>query len=809
MDTLLQDLRYGLRALRQNRGIAVIAVLSLGLAIGANTTVFTWMDRFVLQPLPAVAGAHRLVNVNTQGPDGAVWSVSIPSLRDWRAAATKMELTGFSFTTLGLREGEATERVYGLAVSDNFFDVMRARPFLGRGFNPGEEDAQAMAVVLGYSFWQRHYHADSAIVGRSIVLNGRTLEVIGVAAPRFGGALVGLNFDLYVPVTIRHLLLGGPDPRQRRGWQFMNVVGRLKDGVSFEQARDELVTISKAASQAAGSDADALGAKVQHLTDSGPSAIFKPVFFALLGITGVILLIACANVANLLLARSAARRREIAVRLAVGASRGRLVRQLLTESLALALVAGGAGLLVAFWGRDIFAAFVPPVSAPVNLAFTVNPLVLAFAVGLSCLTALLFGLAPAIQASRPELVPALKDEIGSSPAHRGRLQSALVVAQIALSLVSLVCAGLFVRSLQNARNADVGFSGPEQVLLVDTDLAPGNLQADSVAVPTITRLLEAVRAVPGVASASIGNQVPLGFTGGSSSSAEVEGYTPREGENMSLGLESVGDDYFRTMGIPIVRGRAIEARDLAPGAPPVAVVNERFAERFWPGQDPIGRRFNQGFGRWSTVVGVAKNGKQRSLNEDQQTYVYHPYSQSVPRDFTIHVRASGDPKALVGALRRAVTGVSADLPFLDVRTMAEHMQAAVFAQKLGAYMLAGFGVLALFLSAIGIYGVMSYAVSRRTREIGVRVALGAARRDVVGLVVGGAMRMAALGLVIGGAAALGAGQLLRSQLLGISPRDPLTYGAIALLLGGVAFLASWIPARRAAAVDPLVALRYE
>lgn len=808
MDSFLQDLRYGLRALRQNRGIAAIAVVSLGLAIGANTTVFTWMDRFVLQPLPAVAGTNRLVHVDTQGPDGATWSVSIPALRDWRAAATRMELTGYAFTTLGLREGEATERVFGLAVSDNFFDVLRARPFLGRGFQPGEEDAQAMAVVLGYSFWQRRFRADSGIVGRSIVLNGRSLEVVGVAAPRFGGAIVGLNFDLYVPVTIRHVLLNGTDPRQRRGWQFLNVTGRVRDGATYEQARDDLVAVSIAASEAAGSQADRLGAKVSRLSDSGPTELFKPVFIALLGITGVILLIACANVANLLLARAAARRREIAVRLAVGASRLRLVRQLLTESLALALVSGAAGLFVAFWARDIFGAFLPPIAAPVNLEFTVNPLVLGFAVALSFVTALLFGLVPALQASRPELVPALKDEIGASPAHRGRLQGALVVAQIALSLVSLVCAGLFVRSLQSARAADVGFTDPQQVLLVDTDLAPGNLTGDSVHIPTIDRLLAAVRAVPGVQAASIGDEVPLGFTGGSSSSADVEGYTPRSGENMSLGLESVGDDYFRTMGIPIVRGRAIEARDLAPGAPHVVVVNERFVERFWPGQDPIGRRVDQSGGP-ATVVGVAKNGKHRNLTEDQVTFVYHPYRHGPPRDFTIHVRASGDPKALTASLRRAVAAVSADLPFLDVRTMAEHMQAAVFAQKLGAYMLTGFGVLALLLSAIGIYGVMSYAVSRRTREIGVRVALGAARRDVVGMVVGRAMRLAGFGLLVGGAAALGAGQLLQSQLFGISPRDPATFAAIALLLGGVAFLASWMPARRAAAVDPLVALRYE
>jgi len=808
MERLVQDLRYGLRGLRHNRGIAVVAALSLGLAIGANTTVFTWMDRFVLQPLPMVSGAHRLVSVNTRGPQDAEWSVSVPALRDWRAGATRLELAGHAFTQLGLREGEHTDRVWALATTDNFFDVLRVRAYLGRTFRPGEEDAQAPVAVLGYSFWKRRFQADSGIIGRDLVLNGRSLTVVGVAAPRFGGAIVGLDFDLYFPLTLRHVLLGSTDPRARRGWQFLDVVGRLTDGASFEQARDELVAVSVRASEAAGSQADRGGALVKRFTDDGPPAVFKPVFVALLGVTGVILLIACANVANLLLSRAAARRREIAVRLAMGATRSRLIRQLLTESLVLALIAGAVGLLVAFWARDLLAAFVPPISAPVNLELRLNPVVLGFALGLSALTALLFGLAPALQASRPELVPALKDEIGTSPMHRGRLQSALVVAQVALSLVSLVCGGLFVRALQQARDVDVGFRTPGQVLLVDTDLSPGRLTGDSLGVPTIRRLLDAVRAVPGVRYASIGDEVPLGFTGGSSSSVEIEGYQPRPDENLSLSLETVGDDYFRAMGIPIVAGRPIEARDLASGAPRVVVVNETFVRRYWPGLDPIGRRVNQGRD-WSTVVGVAKAGKYRQLNESPRAFLYHPYSQMVPRDFTVHVHAGGDPEVLVPALRRAFASVSADLPFLDVRTMAEHMEAAVFAQKLGAYMLAAFGMLALVLSAIGIYGVMAYAVSRRTREIGVRVALGAGRGDVVRLVVGGAMRLAVAGLLVGAAAALAAGELLRSQLFGISPRDPLAFATVALLLGAVALVSSWLPARRAARVDPMEALRYE
>ena len=805
----LQDLRYGLRALRQNTGITAIAVLSLGLAIGANTTVFTWMDRFVLQPLPGVAGAAQLVHVNTRAPGGSDWSVSIPSFKDWRAGTTTIDLAARSFTELGLREGEQTDRVFASGVSDNFFDVLRVRPFLGRYFQRGEDDAQAPVAVLGYTFWQRRFRGDSTIVGRTLVLNGHGLTVIGVAPPRFGGADVGLNWDMYYPVQLRHVLTGGTDPRTNRGWQFLDVVGRLHDGVTFDQAQADLHAVSVRASEAAGSMADRGGAVIARYSDKEAGQIMKPVFAALLGITGVILLIACANVANLLLVRAAGRRREIAVRLAIGATRGRLVRQLLTESLALGLVAGVAGLLVAYWGRDLLAGFVPPVPAPVNIDFRVNAVVLGFALAVSMGTAVLFGLVPALQASSPALVPALKDDIGASPAHRGRLQSALVVTQVALSLVSLVCAGLFARSLQQARHVDVGFTTPEQVLLIDSDLSPGGFfAADSLAIPVLDRLLTNVRAVPGVVAASVGDRVPLGFGGGGSSSAEVEGYTPQPDENMSIDEGSVGDDYFRAMGIPIVAGRPIEARDLAPGAPRVIVVNQAFARRFWPGLDPLGRRVNQGR-EWSTVIGIAKDEKIRQINERPLSFVFYPYSQDRPRGFTVHVRSGGDPKALTAALRRAFAATSGDLPFLDVRTMAEHMQASMFAQKLGAFMLAAFGALALVLSSLGIYGVMAYTVSRRTREIGVRVALGAARRDVIGMVVGRAMGIAALGLVIGAAGALAAGQLLQAQLFGVSPRDPLTFVVIALLLAAVAFIASWLPARRAAAVDPLVALRYE
>jgi predicted permease len=806
LDTLVQDLRYGLRALRKTPGLTAAAVLSLALAIGANTTVYTWMDRFVLRPLPMVEGVDRLVTVNTKAPGGDEWSVSIPELTDWRAGTRSMDLAGFSVSQLGLRSGSTTERIYGLAVTSNFFTVLGLRPYLGRFLTAGEETAGEPVAVLGYSFWKSQFQGDSAVLSRAVVLNGTPVTVVGIAPPRFGGAIVGLTFDLYFPVNLRYKLFGGQDPSQNRGWQFLNVVGRPRPGFSFEQGRADLVAVSIRASEAAGSQSDRLGALVRPFNRTGPSEWLRPVFTALLGITGVILLIACANVANLLLARAQGRQREIAIRLAIGAGRARLVRQLLTESLTLAGLAGIVGILIAVWARGLMMSFIPRSTVPIAFEFRLSAGVIAFALAVTLVTAVAFGLVPALQASRPNLVTSLKDQIGGGPGHRGRLQSALVVAQVALSLVSLVSAGLFVRSLAQSRSVQTGFGHAEGVLLVDTDLSLAGYR-DSSMVPVVRRLLAAVRAVPGVESASLANQVPLGFEGGSSNSIEVPGYQPRPTENMSIGYAQVAGDYFRTMETPILRGRAITDDDRADGMR-VAVVNEIFARRFFAGREAVGAQFTSG-GPPITIVGVAQAGRYRQLNETPQSYYWQPWEQRRPRGFTIHVRARGEPSALAAPLRRAFAEVSADIPFLDVRTLAEHTEASFFAQRMGAWMLTGFGLLALALSSIGIYGVTSYSVSRRTREIGVRVALGAGRRDVIRLVVGRAMGVAGIGLGVGALAAVGAGQLLRSQLTGVSPRDPVTFGAIGLVLAFVALAACWMPARRAARVDPMVALRYE
>ena len=810
METFLQDLRFGLRGLLRHPALTAVAVASLGLGIGANATVFTWVRGFVLKPLPAVAGYDRLVTVDTRAPDGGGWSLSWPDFKDQRAQSRTVELAAVEMIQLGMRyEGGATERVWGMNVSGNYFDVVRLSPVLGRFFLPDEEAAATQVAVLGHAFWQRRFGGDSAVIGRTVLLNGQAYTVVGVAPPRFGGTMVGLQFDLYLPITTLPVLTPwGAQAMTGRQFQTFDGIGRVRDGYTLEQAALELDLVAKAAGRAGGV-ADHNGAIVRHVSKEGATSFMGPVLVALLGITGVVLLIACANVANLLLARAAARRREIGIRLAMGASRARIVRQLLTESLALAALAGVVGIVTAFWGRDLLAAFIPAAPFPIGLDLKVDGGVLLFAVGVTAAAALVFGLAPAIQASNPDLVPTLKDEIGAGVPRRARLQSSLVVAQVALSLVSLVAAGLFLRSLQHARAVELGFSDPEGVLLVATDLQLAGARGDSAQVALSRRLLEGVRAVPGVSSASLSTHVPLGFGGRSSSGTRIEGYESRPGENTSILHYTVGGDYFRTMGIPIVRGRATSDDDVAADAP-VVVVNEAFVRRYLAGREPIGVRLSMGGDRWLSVVGVVKDVKLQSLDETTPPLVYRTYGMFfTPYAYTVHVRAAGDPVALTADLRRAFAGAGAQLPFLDVRTMAQSMEASVFVQQIGAWMLGAFGLLALALSAIGIYGTLAYAVSRRTREIGVRVALGAARGDVVWLVVGRAMRLAGLGLGIGLVAAVGVGQLLRSQLLGLSPRDPLAYASVALLLGGVALLASWLPARRAAAVDPMEALRYE
>ena len=800
---LLKDVSVAVRSLGRSPGFVVVALLSLGLGIGAVTTVYTWTDRFLVNPLPGVEASSRLVNVLTRAPGSETWSISYPNFQEWRDRNRVFEGVVVSSTEqVGVRFGEGVDRAWANFTTDNQFELLGVRALHGRTFQAGEEARAAPVVVLGYSYWERRFDADPGVVGRTLVINGHNFEVVGVLPPRFGGAYVGFSLDLYVPITMYPVLFG-QNSLTERGNMFLQGVARLKPGVTYAQAEDDMTRIGRELEQLFPDVAST--PVLVRIDEQGPPATMKPVLFALLGVTALVLLIACANVANLLLVRAAGRQKELAVRLAVGAGRGRLVRQLLTESAMLAAGGGALGLLMAYWGRNVLVAAVPPTPFPLAIDFEVNPGVVLLALALSSATVLLFGLWPAVRASRPDLVPVLKD-LPTGGRSRSGSRSTLVGAQVALAVVSLATAGLFLRAMQQVRAIDPGFRDPDRLLLVGTDFQVAGVP-DSASGELLDRVLERIRAVPGVAQASAATFVPLGWGCCSSSTAVVDGYTPARDENMSVVYSRVAADYFETMGIPLVKGRGFTQADRGEG-PDVAVVNEAFVQRYWPGQEPLGRQFRQR-GRTWTVIGVAKDGHYRQLTDQPFPLVYHLYAKVSASGTTIHVRAAGDAKALIETLRKEVRAVDGDLPFLDPRTMSESMLQSTIGQQLGSRALAAFGLLALFLAAVGLYGVMAYTVSQRTREIGVRVALGAAVGDVTRLVTREGLRITAIGGIIGGVLALGAGRLVRGLLLGVNPADPATFGVIALIMAAVALVASLIPARRAARVNVVDALRAE
>ena len=809
MDALLQDIRYALRGLRRTPGFALVAILTIGLAIGANTTVFTWLERIALRPLPGVPEAGRLVTLWTRAAAGRTMLASYPEYRDWRDGARAFEgIAAQTMIQLSLRTTSGpAERAWGVLASWNLFETLKVRPLLGRTFLPDEESGAVPVAVLSYAHWQRVFGGDSGVVGRHVLLNGHDFTVIGVLPRGFRGADAGLSHDLWVPVTLHGLLTPSPGALTGRDHRFLHIFARLRPGVTSDQAREDINAVQRALARTYPEDRDRSVA-VLGVGDEEASAWMLPVLGALLGVTMLVLLVACANLANLLLARATARRREIGIRLAVGAGRLRLMRQLLTESVVLALGGGLVGLLVALWGRGLLVASVPLAAMPVPIDpdFSFDARVLGFALAVTLATGVAFGLVPALQASKADLVSTLRDGAAAGASGRSRTQSALIAAQVAFSCVALVCAGLFLRGLDRARDLEMGHRDPERLLLAETNTFRAGIP-DSAGPAVLERLLERVRAVPGVRSATVATMGLQGFGHWSRSPMVVEGYTFRAAEDSALEYNRVGSDYFETVGMRMATGRGIGGQDGA-GAPPSVVVNEAFVRRYWPAQEPLGRRIRF-WGTWRTVVGVARDASYLPVNAPPPPLLFVPISQSYQPGYTLHVRTEGDPRGIQQALRAAFQQTSADLPFTDVRTGADQIAAVLFTQRIGAQALAAFGFLALVLSAIGVFGALSYLVSQRTRELGVRMALGATRRDVVRLVLGRALRLTGIGLAVGLVLAVGAGRLLRSQIFGVSPLDPVTFASVVVLLAAVALLAAWLPARRAAQVDPIIALQAE
>jgi predicted permease len=818
MQTMWQDLRYSARMLVMNPGFTLIAVITLALGIGANTTIFSFLNGLVLRPIPGVREPERLVAVYTSDSSSGPYGVSsYPDYVDFRDEADAFSgLAAYmSAGMLILTGGDEAERLRSVYVTGNYFDTLGVVAHAGRLLGPADDTTPQPVAVISHGLWQRRFGGDPAIIGRTITLDSRVYTIVGIAPESFRGLRLGAPPEVWLPLMV------STEDLRSRGSRGLGMTGRLRPGVPLEQAQSQMTAIM--AQLARAYPQTNLGTRARP-NDPRPMTVVREsrigpqgqrnvwtVFGLLLAVVGLVLLIACANVANLLLARASARRREIAVRLAIGASHGRLVRQLLTESLMLALLGGGGGLLMALWSSQLLPALFSPGEAS-GLDMSPDWRILVFTLAASLLTGVLFGLAPALASSRPDLVAALKDgESGVGGTTGGRrqrftLRQMLVVAQVALSLVLLIGAGLFLQSLSRALAFDPGFAS--QNLLIASLATRGMAMNREQGEAFYRQALERIGVLPGVRAVSLTGIVPIGG-GGQRRGVQLEGYEPRPNEDMELNLNVVGLNYFNTMGIPLVQGRDFNTQDSA-GGPGVVIVNEELARRYFPGKNPIGKRVRLGRNSpYVEIVGVARAAKYRELREAPLPFIYLPFAQAYRGDMTLLVRTVGDPANTVPAVRSEIRRLNSDVPVFGVRTMSEQIGAALATDRMVAVLLAIFGGIALLLAAVGIYSVMSYVVTQRVREIGIRLALGSQTADVLKLVVGQGMKLVMMGVAFGLAMSFALTRLVASMLFEVSATDPVTFAAIASLLMVVAALACYLPARRATKVDPLVALRHE
>ena len=817
MKTLLQDLRYGLRMLWKTPGFTVVAVVSLALGIGLNTAIFSIVNVILIRPVPMVKEQGRVVWLRAP--------ISYPDYVDYKEQTQSFEgmaaVTGTS--EFSLARGGEPELIKGEYVTENYFDVLKVGALKGRTFVKEEGQTPTPVVVLSEHLWRTRFDSDSTIIGRQISLNGLGFTVVGVAPKNFIGTEVGLNRELWVPLSMQPVLnppeaSRSADPVsnrfQERDSHWLAVFARLKPGVSREQAGTELTTVARHVAETYRGKVSAETLRsVQLLRMSGgmdprDQEEALPLAGIVMVVVALVLLIACANIASLLLARAAVRRRETAIRQALGATRPRLVRQWLTESILLGVAGGALGLLLALWANQLLISYLqttPLASLDLGLDWRV----LAFTLGVSVTTGIVFGLAPALQASRLDIVMALKSEDAQrAGSRRSRLRAVFVTAQVTLSVVLLVGAGLFIRSLQSANTIDPGFR-VERALTVPINL--GLLRYKETEGENFYRnLLARVEAQPGVERASLVRFAQLGFSYAQFQVFKEGGHDPQTDEGISTGFNVVGPNYFKTMETPLLRGRDFAETDRK-GAPGVVVLNETLAATLWPGEDALGKRVSVSGpeGPFLEVVGVARDGKYRSLGETPHPYIYQPLLQSYDPKMTLVVRTTGEPQSVAAAVREQIRALDANLPVADVKTLRDQLDLSLFPSRVAAWTLGGFGVLALLLAAIGIYGVVSYSVAQRTREIGVRMALGAKEKDVLRLVLGEGLFVIAVGLALGLLLAVAATRVIAGFLYGVGATDPLTFAGVPLLLGFVALVASYIPARRATKVDPLVALRYE
>jgi predicted permease len=808
-----RDFHHALRQLGRSPGFTVVAVLTLSVGIGANTAIFSVVNELLLRPPAHVVDPERIVSIWTSDFSGPPYGAS--SYPDFETLSeprdVMVDVAAYGLVPGNLVESDETVRLTIEQVTPNYFDVLGVRAAQGRLLRAGEGDDAATVVVLGHALWRDRFGADPGVVGRTVRINADTVTVVGVAPDGFEGSQrVFGGVDAWVPLET---LGGRPGRRVERGSRGLMLLGRLQPGVSLEAARARFAVVANqllAAYPEEWRDVTNRGRAITILPES-ESRVPPEIRGAVIGFLGLllagfalVLLICCVNVANLLLARAAGRVRDVAIRVSLGASRARLVRQLMTESVALAALGCGGAIAVTFAAAGLLARFRPPGDLALDVG--VDWRVLGFAFTAAVAAAAIFGLAPALNLTRLGASAALKDGALAAVAKRHfGLRGALIVAQVSVSLVLLVCAGLFLRSLQQAATVDLGFDA-DNVVIASFDLRTQGY-SEPRSRTFYAELTGRLAGLPGVRAVTLAQRVPLSGDGGRRR-AGVEGYEPQPGEDMEFNFNVVGPEYFEVMRVPLVRGRGFTTADRA-GAPQVAVVNEAFAARYWPGQDPIGRRFTSFSGATSIeIVGIARDGKYQTQTEAPLPYIYRPFLQDY-EEMTLHVRVERNANAFLPLLRREIRALDGQLPIVRLASMRSATAFATFPQRVAATLLAGCAVLALLLAAVGLYGVVAYAVSQRTREIGIRMALGAGRHAVVRMVLAGSMKVVGLGLALGFLLSLVAGRAVESFLGDVSAADPIALVAGPLVMIGCALVASWLPARRAARIDPMRSLREE
>lgn len=799
-----QGIRYAVRSLIFDRSVSAIVILCLALGIGVNATLFSVVDGILLQPLP-YAEPDRLLILNETFERGGVREagLSYQNLLDWEARATSFDaIAALSGRSIALADTVEPERVEGAAITWDLFPMLGVPPALGRHFNEQDDRPGAEPVIiLNYELWQRRYQGDRSIIGRSIAVNGRPHTVVAVMPPQFSFPEIQRAWIPLGPIAFQ-------EPRSNRS---LMTLARLKPGVSLAQARSELTSVAAVIANEHPGTSDGWSAAAAPLADEFIPDDVRLVLWTMMGAVTIVLLIACANVANLMLARASGRQREFCVRAALGAGRRRLITQLLTECVLLGVASAPLGLAIAYVGVRLLDNAVPPDMVPYYIHWEINGRAIAYTMAVSALTGLVFGLAPALQAGRLNLQEALRDGARGSgqSGRRARLRNGLVVVEVAMALVLLVGASLFVRSFLNLQHANPGFNtGP--LLTLRVYMTGEGYTAPDQRARRVEDIVQRIESLPQIEAAFASNFIPLA-SGGGGGGVIIDGNAVERGEEPYIFLAGTTPHLQKTMGLPILKGRDFtDAEGIS--LTPVAVINDTMARKFWPDADPIGRRFKLVQGEpsdWFTVIGVSPDIWSNNMNDDSAPLpgAFVPYRYAPTQNTGFTIRTVGDPAAVAAAIRSAIRASDATLPMFSIRTMEEVRTMGFWQYRLFGYMFGIFGAAALFLAAVGVYGVLSFSVSQRTQEMGVRIALGAQGSDVRGLVVRQGLTLAATGVVLGLAGAFGITRVIQSLLYNVTATDPISFGGVSVFLALIAALASYIPARRATAVDPIVALR--